>query len=49
VNSATWDDEARYEPEAEAEQPSCFSGLRRLSARIFVSFASAVFLAYLAL
>jgi hypothetical protein len=44
-----WSDEASYEPEAEAEQPSCFSGPRRLSGRIFVSFASIVFLAYLVL
>jgi hypothetical protein len=49
VNSASWDDEASYEPEAKAEQPSCFSGPRRLSARIFVSFAFVVFLAYLVL
>jgi hypothetical protein len=49
VNSASWDDEASYEPEAKAEPPSCFSGPRRLSARIFVCFVSAVFLAYLVL
>jgi hypothetical protein len=49
VNSASWDDEESYEPECKAEQPSCFSGLRRLSGRIFLSLASVLFLAYLVL
>jgi hypothetical protein len=46
-NLPEWIDEVSFEAAAEPGPISCFSGLRRLSGRIFASCAGVVFVAYL--